>query len=125
METTVNKIVEYAPGLAIAAVAIGLFGYAIALMLAAFFSGKEGSLGAQLGAWFTTHPAQNLGIPCAAVSAFAIVAVLLSAFPPSSNANGQLEFKAFGLEFSGPSGPITLWLMCFLGFVAALKLLRS
>ena len=56
METTVNKIVEYAPGLAIAAVAIGLFGYAIALMLAAFFSGKEGSLGAQLGAWFTTHP---------------------------------------------------------------------
>jgi hypothetical protein len=57
-------------------------------------------------------------------------------FPPS--------FKAFGLEFSSPeindekssivdlgrgdsfspSGPITLWLTCLLGFVFALKLLR-
>ena len=120
-----NKLVEYAPGLAIATVAIGLFGYATALMLAAFFSGKNGSLGARLSAWFTSYPAQNLGIPTAAISAFAIVAVLLSTFPPSSDPNGQLEFKLFSLEFSGPSGPITLWLMCFLGFVVALKLLRS
>ena len=120
-----NKLIEYAPSLAIAAVAVGLLGYAIALALAAFFSGTEGTLGARLSTWFTTAPAQNLGIPCAAISAFAIVAVLLSAFPPASGPNGQLEFKAFGLEFSGPSGPITLWLMCFLGFVTALKLLRK
>ena len=32
-----RKLTEYAPALAIATVAIGLFGYAIALMLAAFF----------------------------------------------------------------------------------------
>ncbi len=120
-----TKLIEYAPSLAIATVAIGLFGYAIALMLAAFFSGKDGSLGARLATWFTTHPARNLGIPCAAISAFAIVAVLLKAFPSSSDASGQLAFKVFGLEFSGPSGPITLWGMCFLGFVVALKLLRT
>jgi hypothetical protein len=78
-----------------------------------------------LSAWFTAYPAQNLGIPCAAISAFAIVAVLLSAYSPSSDASGQLAFKVFSLEFSGPSGPITLWLMCFLGFVVALKLLRT
>jgi hypothetical protein len=47
-----NRLVEYAPGLAIATVAAGLLGYAIALVLAAFFSGKEGSLGARLSAWF-------------------------------------------------------------------------
>jgi hypothetical protein len=58
------------------------------------------------------------------MSAFAIVAVLLKAFPPATNAAGQLSLKAFGLEFSGPSGPITLWLLCFLGFVIALRLLR-
>jgi hypothetical protein len=120
-----TKLVEYAPSLAIATVAIGLFGYAVALMLAAFFSGKDGSLGARLSAWFTAYPAQNLGIPCAAISAFAIVAVLLITFPPLSDASGQLAFKVFSLEFSGPSGPITLWLMCFLGFVVALKLLRT
>jgi len=120
-----KKLVEYAPGLAIAGVAIGLFGYAFALVLAAFFSGQEGGLGARLAVWFTAAPAQNLGIPCAAISAFAIVAALLKAFPASADEHGQLEFKAFGLEFSGPAGPITLWLMCFSGFVLALKLLRS
>jgi hypothetical protein len=78
----------------------------------------------RLAYWLTSAPAQNLGIPCAAIAAYAIVAGLLSAFPPASNATGQLEFKVFGLEFSGPSGPITLWLMCFLGFILALKMLR-
>ncbi|MBV9286801.1 MAG: hypothetical protein JO288_03095 [Hyphomicrobiales bacterium] len=58
------------------------------------------------------------------MAAFAIVTILLRAFPSSQAGNDSLSFKAFGLEFSGPSGPITLWLMCFLGFVIALKLLR-
>lgn len=119
-----KKFIEVGQGFAIAAVVIGLFGYAFALVLAAFFSEAPGSLGARLAYWFTSAPAQNLGIPCAAIAAFAIVAGLLSAFPPAPNATGQLEFKVFGLGFSGPSGPITLWLMCFLGFIVALKLLR-
>lgn len=119
-----KRLVEYAPGLAIGVVAVGFLGYGIALVLAAFYSGEESSLGARLAFWFTTAPAQNLGIPCAAISAFAIVAALLKAFPTGSNEKGQFQFKAFGLEFTGPSGPITLWLICFLGFVFALKLLR-
>ena len=120
-----DNVVTYAPALAIVLVAIGLVGYAVALILAAFFPGTLSGRGAQLAAWFTGSPAQNLGLPCAAISAFAIVAALLRAFPSSTDATGQLELKAFGLEFSGPSGPITLWLMCFLGFVLALKLLRA
>jgi hypothetical protein len=120
-----DKVIEYGPALAIIIVALGLLGYAIALVLAAFFPRALGGRGAQLAAWFQTAPAQNLGLPCAAISAFAIIAVLLKAFPPASGASGQLLLKAFGLEFSGPSGPITLWLMCFLGFVFALKLLRT
>jgi hypothetical protein len=120
-----DKVIEYAPAIALTLVALGLLGYGIALVLAAFFPKALGGRGAQLATWFTTAPAQNLGLPCAAISAFAIIAVLLKAFPPASNASGQLLLKAFGLEFSGPSGPITLWLMCFLGFVFALKLLRT
>ena len=119
-----NSLVDYAPSLAIAAVTVGLLGYALALALAAFFSKKAGSTGARLAAWIKTATAQNLGIPCAAISAFAIVAALLKAYPLELNAAGQLQLKAFGIEFSGPAGPITLWLMCFLGFVIALKMLR-
>ena len=104
-----TKLVEYAPSLAIATVAIGLFGYAVALMLAAFFSGKDGSLGARLSAWFTAYPAQNLGIPCAAISAFAIVAVLLSAFPPLSDASASSHSRysvsnSAGLQDRSPFG---------------------
>jgi len=104
---------------------IGLLGYSVALVLAAFFSKREGSAGARLARWFTTYPAQNLGLPCAAISAFAIVAILMKAFSTCSEGASSLEFKAFGLEFTGPSGPVTLWLLCFLGFAGALRLLRS
>jgi hypothetical protein len=119
-----NILVEYAPSLAAAAIVLGFLGYALALTLAAFFSGHENSTGARLSAWITSATAQNLGIPCAALASFGIVASLLKVFPPAVSANGQLEIKAFGLEFSGPAGPITLWLACFMGFVFALKLLR-
>jgi hypothetical protein len=57
-----KKLFEYASDLAIAAVAIGLLGYAIALVLAAFFSAEKGSLGARLADWLTTAPAPRLKI---------------------------------------------------------------
>jgi hypothetical protein len=119
-------LTEIAIGLSVFFLGAGLLGYAVALVLAAFFSNDPESNGAKLAAWFTAYPAQNLGLPCAAISSFAIVAILMKAFAASSDAAASaLQFNAFGLEFTGPSGPITLWLMCFLGFVFALKLLRS
>jgi hypothetical protein len=120
----VDALIELAPTIAIAAVGAGVLVYALAMALAAFVPGAQDSIAGRLRVWFETAPAQNIGLPCTAISAFAIVAILLRAFPPSSNDNGAFSFKAFGLEFSGPSGPITLWLVCFLAFVVALKLLR-
>ncbi len=117
-------LIEYAPALAVLTVVMGVVGYAVALLLAAFGSARQDTVSGGLRAWISSAPAQNLGIPCATMAAFSIVAILLRAFPPSTNENGLLSFKAFGLEFSGPSGPITLWLICFLGFILALKLLR-
>jgi hypothetical protein len=119
-----DALIRAAPALAVLAVGVGLVGYALALAMAAFGQADQGSLSGRLRAWFRSAPAQNLGLPCAAISAFAIVAILLRAFPPLPNDNGALSFKAFGLEFSGPSGPITLWVICFLAFAVALKLLR-
>ena len=116
---------DVAVAFAIALVGFGLVGYLACLVVATWWEKKEGSRAKQLSDWFLEHPAQNLGLPCAAISSFAIVAVLLKAFPPEKTADGELQLKLFSMEFSGPSGPVTLWLMCFLGFVSALKLLRS
>lgn len=65
-----------------------------------------------------------IGIPASAVAAYAVVTLLLHAFPPDSASGGAISFKAFGLEFSGPAGPTTLWFLCFMAFVVATKLLR-
>jgi hypothetical protein len=66
----------------------------------------------------------SLGIPCCAIAAYGIVTALLHTFPPAEH-GGQITLKAFGLEFTGPAGPITLWLACFLSFIGAIKLLMS
>jgi hypothetical protein len=63
----------------------------------------------------------SVGLPCAAAAGYGVVALLLYAFPPKPDSQGTITLKFFGLEFSGPSGPITLWLCCFLAFVAAAK----
>jgi hypothetical protein len=131
MDKMIMVIIDSAPGAAVILVALGLIGYAITLAVATLqqaFGGSQQNQGANqqgLRAWFLASPAQNIGIPCSAIASFAIVTVLWKAFPPSESTGGALALRAFGLEFSGPSGPITLWLLCFLGFVFALKLLRA
>jgi hypothetical protein len=123
-----REIIDYAPVAAVVLVSLGLIGYTLALALATFSREPPvggTSLGGQLRAWFMSSPAQHIGIPCSAIASFAIVTVLWKAFPPMTPAGGELQLKAFGLEFSGASGPITLWLLCFLGFVFSLKLLRT
>lgn len=64
----------------------------------------------------------NLGLPCSAAGAYAVVALLLNVFPPAKQDN-SIKFNAFGLEFTGPAGPITFWVVCFLSFIAAIKML--
>lgn len=118
----IETVKEYAADFAIILMAFGLIGYAVALGLAAF--GSNHPLSARLRKWFMESPAHNIGIPCSAISAFAVVTVLWRAFPPKEGQGNELALEVFGLTFSGPSGPITLWLLCFLGFVAALRMLR-
>jgi hypothetical protein len=117
-----DRIIIFAPALAIIAVTLGLAGYIVALALATFAPNSE--MGKPVRAWFEANAACNLGIPCSAIAAFAIVASLLRVFPPEK-VDGDLAIKAFSLEFTGPSGPVTLWLICFLGFVIAIKLLTK
>ncbi|MCA9006215.1 MAG: hypothetical protein KDA70_13165 [Planctomycetaceae bacterium] len=121
-------VVNSTPAIAIVILAAGLIGYALALALAAFGNATSTTsdlavLGKWIADWIEQNPYCNLGIPCSALASYAIVSALLEAFPPPTEKNGDLIIKAFSLEFSGPSGPVTLWLICFLGFVFAMKLL--
>jgi hypothetical protein len=57
-----------------------------------------------------------LGVPWAGGAAFIIVLVLRSSF-------GRVEFKVLGTNFKGASGPIVMWILCFLVEIAAIRLL--
>ena len=73
------------------------------------------------GSWFLEiiekHFAATIGVPLSAISAVCVVIAL------GATVGGSLEFSIFGLSFSGISGPVTLWLICFLATVFSLKLL--
>jgi hypothetical protein len=57
-----------------------------------------------------------VGTPMSAVTAFCIVSLL-------KVTSGPIEFEAFTFKFRGASGPIVLWVFCFLVIVAAFRLL--
>jgi hypothetical protein len=62
------------------------------------------------------HYAALVGTPMCAMTAFCIVSIL-------KVTNGAIEFEAFGVKFQGASGPIVLWIFCFVAVVAAFRTL--
>jgi hypothetical protein len=59
------------------------------------------------------HYATVIGIPCSGLGALFIVLLL-------RNVAGAIQFKVFGLEFKGASGPIVMWVLCFLALTVAM-----
>ena len=55
-----------------------------------------------------------VGLPSAAIGAFLVVAIL-------RQTAGPIEFKGFGFEFRGASGPVILWMLCFLSIATMIK----
>src|SRR6266542_856688 len=53
------------------------------------------------------HAEAMVGIPWAGGAAFIVVLVLRTSF-------GPINFKVLGTEFKGASGPIVMWVLCFL-----------
>jgi len=62
------------------------------------------------------HARAVLGVPWAGGAALVVVLVLRTAF-------GPVEFKILGLEFKGASGPIVMFVLCFLAEILAMKVL--
>lgn len=62
------------------------------------------------------HPAVLLEVPWSGGASLSVVLVCRSSF-------GEMKFKALGVEFSGASGPIAFWVLCFLCHVLAISVL--
>ena len=62
------------------------------------------------------HPAATIGVGMSAVSAFCLVALL-------EISRGPIEFEALSFKFKGASGPVVLWVLCFLVMVHGVWLL--
>ena len=97
---------------------IGLAAYAVMLLLYIFGVQDVVTL-------LDKKPAYTFGLPICGATAFAIVCVLEKVTPAKENGAGKLEFKAFGLTFSGPAGPATLWVVCYLVLVASMRIVSG
>lgn len=62
------------------------------------------------------HFSAVVGLPSAALAALCIVMFL-------EHSSGAIEFEGMGFKFKGASGPIVLWVFCFLAIAGAVKLL--
>jgi hypothetical protein len=62
------------------------------------------------------HPAATIGVAMSAVTAFCLVAIL-------EISRGPIEFEALGFKFRGASGPVVLWVLCFLVMIFGVWLL--
>ena len=62
------------------------------------------------------QPAATIGVAMSAISAFCLVSIL-------EISRGPIEFEFIGFKFQGGSGPIVLWVFCFLGMIFGVKLL--
>jgi len=62
------------------------------------------------------HVRAIVGLPMAAASAFCVVVTLEAT-------SGKIEFQVLEVKFKGASGPVILWVLCFLVFVLSLRVL--
>ena len=62
------------------------------------------------------HFAAIIGLPCAALVAFAIVVFL-------RQTEGPIEFEGLGFKFRGASGQVAMWIACFVAIALAIRLL--
>lgn len=73
------------------------------------------------GSWFLQVLEKNyaacIGVPLSALTAFCVVLLL------KIISTGAIEFEALGFKFRGASGPVVLWIFCFLAVIFGVYLL--
>ena len=61
------------------------------------------------------HFAAIVGLPMAAICSLLLVAIL------RQRSGEGIKFKGLGFEFTGPSGEVILWVVCFTVITIAIK----
>lgn len=112
-----NYVIWLSTGL----VTLGILLYGLSLFSAFVLKMKKMSAFRQL---IAKDPARNIGLPAAALGSFCIVIIFWSLFPPHGNEQG-IALRLFGLDFTGPTGPVTLWISCYLAFVLSIKVVSK
>lgn len=102
-------------------VVLGILLYGLSLFVAFVIGGNKFSYFRQE---IAKNPARNIGLPAAAVASFCIVIIFWSLFP-HEQADQGIALRLFGLDFTGPTGPITLWISCYLAFVLSIKVVSK
>jgi hypothetical protein len=97
---------------------LGVLLYALILLAYAFGNAPAKKL------LETGKPSFMFGLPISGAVAFAIVCVLDTVAPATRDDTGKLAFKAFGLAFSGPAGPVTLWVVVYLTLIVSMRLTK-
>ena len=62
------------------------------------------------------HVRAIIGVPLSALTAFCVVSILQAT-------SGHIEFSALTFQFKGASGPVVLWVMCFLSMILGIRAL--
>jgi hypothetical protein len=62
----------------------------------------------------TEHSLAIVGMPSCAIAALCLVLLLRTT-------SGEIEFEGLGFKFKGASGPIVMWVLCFLVMGLVLK----
>ena len=79
-------------------------------------SAKDQGLREVGGHLFRDHFPAIVGLPAISVAAMFLVLIL-------KVTEGPIEFEGLGFRLKGSAGEVVLWLACFLGMAAALRLL--
>jgi hypothetical protein len=81
-----------------------------------FILGGSGVLADDFRELYKEHFVAIIGLPLAAIVSLFIVFVL-------EQTQGPLEFDGLGFKFKGASGPVVLWVLCYLAITISLKTL--
>jgi hypothetical protein len=110
IETKGEQIWNIAIGVG-AVIFVLILGYFVTLFL-------QTQMGADWKPFVKANFSLIFGVPLASVAAFGLV-VFFHVITP-----GPIEMKALGFELKGPAGQLLMWVVVFLSFILAIKLLR-
>jgi hypothetical protein len=118
---TTKSVIEFLNNVVLCVLVLGAICYAVMLLTTAISPASVTSFKEMIDNDYRV----KIGLPVAAIGCYGIVVFLLRIFPPEQNNAEKLQMKFAGLEFTGPAGPVTLWVVCFLTITFAIWLLSE